>query len=510
MGELMSNLISFGEKLANRACSAPDAMAVSCGDATITWSELDSRSNRIAHALAELGVGIGDLITLALPNSIAFIEACWGIWKVGATPQPVSFRSPASELRSIVELANPPLVIALPGVDTGRRRVTVADLLSLSEDESPLDRRVSPVVKAATSGGSTGRPKLILKAAPALTAAIPPNPAAWRFQPGEIAMIPAPLYHNGPFQCALDALTNDVHLVLMEGFDAEACLTEIKRRKVTWIYLVPTMMSRIWRLPHEVRARYDVSTLRTLWHLAAPCPPWLKEAFINWLGPEVIMELYGATDGNAWTEISGTEWLRHRGSVGRPVMGEIRVFDAEGNELPAGEVGDIYTRQSESAGPAYIYRGEVARTLPGGWQTVGDVGWLDGEGYLYLADRRTDMILIGGSNVYPAEIEAAIDAHPLVGSSAVVGLPDEDMGSYIHAIVQADKALSANELLEFLRQHLVTYKLPRSIEFVDFPLRDDAGKVRRSQLRNDRLAKIGEKLDPEPGSTFSRSLSLAV
>ncbi len=257
------------------------------------------------------------------------------------------------------------------------------------------------------------------------------------------------------------------------------------------MYLVPTMMSRISRLPEEIRTRYDVSSLKTVWHLAAPCPPWLKEEWINWLGADVIMELYAGTEGQARTVITGREWLSHRGSVGRVYPnGEMKAFDAEGRELAPGEVGEIYMRGAAGAAPTYRYLGAVARTLPGGWESLGDVGWFDEEGYLYLADRRTDMILVGGANVYPAEIEAAIEEHPLVQSSAVIGLPEDDLGNRIHAIVHARGEIGLDELMSHLSERLVGYKQPRSFEFVAEPLRDDAGKVRRSALREERVAKM--------------------
>lgn len=486
---MTEDMIPLGEKLRRRAQATPDAPAVSCGEATLSCSQLEARANRIARALQGLGVKLGDLVTIGLPNGVNFVEACWGVWKLGATPQPVSFRLPSSELQAIVDLADPPVVIALPGMEVNRRRVTVDDLLAWSDDERPLEPRVAPVLKAATSGGSTGRPKLILSGSSGLTSAEPTDyPGGWRFRPGETALIPGPLYHNGPFGCAFETIVQDGHLVLLPRFDAEGVLAEIERRRATWVYLVPTMMSRIWRLPDEVRARYDVSSLKTLWHLAAPCPPWLKEAFIGWFGPEVIMELYGGTESQAWTTITGNEWLEHRGSVGRAVVGEMKIFDADGNVLPAGEVGEVYMRRPEGSRPSYEYRGATARALPGGWESLGDIGYLDADGYLYLSDRRTDMILVGGSNVYPAEVEAAIDEHPLVVSSAVVGLPHEDMGSSIHAIVQSRPGLTAEALLAHLAERLVAYKLPRSVEFVDEPLRDEAGKVRRTQLRDERIA----------------------
>jgi bile acid-coenzyme A ligase len=250
------------------------------------------------------------------------------------------------------------------------------------------------------------------------------------------------------------------------------------------------MMGRIWRLPIETRAQYDVSSLKTVWHLAAPCPAWLKEEWIHWLGADVIMELYGGTEGIATTVITGSEWLTHRGSVGRVGLGGIMAaFDSEGRELPIGETGEIFMKRAENMPLTYRYVGATARTLPGGWESIGDIGWFDQEGYLYLADRRSDMILVGGANVYPAEIEAALDEHPLVQSSCVIGLPDEDLGNRVHAIVQPRPGLTVEDLQAHLAERLVIYKRPRSFELVNEPLRDDAGKVRRNALRDERVAK---------------------
>ncbi|MCK1268912.1 AMP-binding protein [Bradyrhizobium sp. 49] len=495
---MAEELIPLGEKLARQARSTPDAPAVSCGETTLTWRHLEGRANRIARALESLGVRVGDLVTVGLPNGVDFIEACWGIWKLGATPQPVSFRLPKAELQAIVALAGSTFAIASPNVETEQRRYTVDDLLALSDDDRPVVSRIAPICCAFTSGGSTGRPKLVLSGRCGATTPAPEQSSMWRLDSRDTALIPGPLYHGGPFWFALDLLVAGAHVVLMQRFNPEGVLAEIERRRATWLFLVPTMMSRIWRLPEEVRARYDVSSLQTLWHLAAPCPPWLKEAWISWLGPDAILESYASSENLACTMITGREWLDHRGSVGRVKIGEMKVFGAHGKELPPGEAGEIYMRRAKGAPPSYAYRGATAETLPGGWQSVGDIGHFDADGYLYLADRRTDMILVGGANVYPAEIEAAIDEHPLVLSSAVVGLPDDDMGSRVHAIINARPGLTAAILLEHLAERLVTYKLPRSVEFVDHPLRDEAGKVSRTQLRKQRIER--KQSDPSAGA----------
>jgi len=250
------------------------------------------------------------------------------------------------------------------------------------------------------------------------------------------------------------------------------------------------MMNRIWALPAAVRARYDLSSLTTVWHLAAPMPAWLKERWIEWLGAERIWELYGGTERIGTTWLNGGEWLAHRGSVGRPVEGtEVRIRGEHGTDCASGEVGEIYLRPA--SGPNSHYIGAEANCLEGGWQSLGDIGWLDADGYLYIADRRVDMILRGGANVYPAEVENAFAEHPGIASVVVVGLPDADLGQSIHAILQlhAGEITSGTveDLLAFLKERLAPYKLPMSFEFVAFPLRDESGKARRSALREERI-----------------------
>ncbi|HZK98495.1 MAG TPA: AMP-binding protein [Caulobacteraceae bacterium] len=482
----MDEPISLGARLTQLAAERPDRPAVTDIARTVTWRELDRRTNRIARGLIAAGISQGDLVTIGLANSVDFVEACHGLWKVGATPQPISWRLPAAEARAVMDLAATPILIAGDTLESENPRFDVPALLALSDDDSPLEDRTAPVWKAPTSGGSTGRPKLILSGGPGLYT--PVEIGGYRTTPRDVMVMPGPLYHNGPFTSAFAGLNQGAHLIILPRFDAEETLKAVDRHRATWIYLVPTMMSRIWRLPEEVRGRYDVTSLKTVWHLAAPCPPWLKEAWIEWLGPEVIMELYAGTEAQAVTIITGGEWLAHRGSVGKVAFGEMAAFDEHGNQLLAGEIGEVFMRRPPDMPASYSYRGATARTLPGGWESLGDIGSFDEEGYLYLADRRTDMILVGGSNVYPAEIEAALDEHPLVQSSAVIGLPDEDLGARIHAIVQPRPGLTEEALREHVRGRLVSYKQPRSYEFVGDNIRDDAGKVRRTQLRGERIA----------------------
>jgi len=277
-------------------------------------------------------------------------------------------------------------------------------------------------------------------------------------------------------------------IVVLRRFDPERALALIEEHRADWVLFVPTMMQRIWRLPEPVRARYDLSSLRRVMCTGAPSPPWQKRAFIGWLGPEKIYEAYGGTERIAGTMISGSEWLEHPGSVGKPTLGrKVRILDEAGNDCPPRAVGEVFMMPSGGRGSTYRYLGASATATSDGWESLGDMGYLDEDGYLYLVDRKTDIILCGSANLYSAEIEGAIDAHPAVRSSAVIGLPDDDLGSRVHAIVDAPAGVSEAELRAWLAERLVVYKIPRSFEFVWEPLRDDAGKLRRSALREARL-----------------------
>jgi bile acid-coenzyme A ligase len=483
------NVLSLSRVVAHWASQYPSAVAIVHEAEEITWLELEASTNKLARAYSQLGVKADDFVTVALPNGVEFFQSCIAIWKIGATPQPVSAKLPKFELDQIIELAKPSLVV---GVDFGTQDDTGISIGFQPEDRlstDPLPEITSTSFKVMTSGGSTGRPKLIVSA----------SSAQWDLDleylqiPTEGAMlIPGPLYHNGPFLWGMIALFRGNRVVVTTRFDAEQTLALLAQHKVDVVYMVPTMMQRIWKLPEATRSQHDLSHLKALWHLAAPCPAWLKEVFIEWLGASVIWELYGGTEGTGSTIISGEEWLAHRGSVGKPGdASEMKIVGDNGETLPAGEVGELYIRPVTGPGSTYRYIGAEAKAIDGGWESLGDLGYFDEDGYLYLADRHTDMILSGGANIYPAEVEAAIDAFPAVRSSAVIGLPDEDLGNAVHAIVDApgadpDKAEAA--LLNHLNERLVRYKVPRSIEFVTEPLRDDAGKVRRKQLRAERIS----------------------
>jgi bile acid-coenzyme A ligase len=481
-------MISLSRIVAHWAAIQPDRVAIDHEGLSLTWAELEERTNRLARAYEALGVGQDDFVTIALPNGLEFFEACFATWKLGATPQPVSARLPKLERDQIVELANPALVV---GCAAGEYSPTP----SLAEGYEPdaglsgaaLPERTAASLKAMTSGGSTGRPKLIVSKSPG---ANDPDIPYLEIQQRGVMLVPGPLYHNGPFLWAMIALFKGCTVGVTTRFDAEQTLATIERLGVDTIYLVPTMMRRIWALPDDVRTRHDLSSLRTLWHLAEPCPAWLKERFIEWLGPSVIWELYGGTEGQGSTIIQGTEWLTHRGSVGKPVETcEMKIVGERGETLPPGEIGEVFIRPLTGPGTTYRYIGAEAKAIEGGWESLGDLGWMDADGFLYLADRLADMVLVGGANIYPAEVEAAIDAFPGVRSSAVIGLPDDNTGNRLHAIIDRPQgAADATALIAHLGERLVRYKIPRTFEYVDEPLRDEAGKVRRKSLRDARIA----------------------
>jgi bile acid-coenzyme A ligase len=320
-------------------------------------------------------------------------------------------------------------------------------------------------------------------------------------QVGDVQLVPGPLYHNGPFSFSMFGLFAGGTLVVMERFDAAEALRLIEQHRVQWVFFVPTMMHRIWRLPD--RESYDVSSLRMVFSTGAPWPVWLKDAWIGWLGPDVIREGYGGTESQGGTSITGTESLERPGSVGLPQGGcQVRILAPDGSEVPTGEVGEIYFMPADGPGTTYYYLGaeSKARSVDGrdGWETIGDLGYVDADGYLYLVDRRTDMIVTGGANVFPAEVEAAIEAQPGVRSCAVIGLPDDDLGQRVHAIVDVGDFEPSSDtdfetaLHAALAERIARYKVPRSFELVREPLRDDAGKVRRSALRDERIPQLKE------------------
>ena len=469
-----------------------DAVCLTYPDGEVTWSELESQANRRARMLKEYGVKSDDFVTVSLGNGALFHEVCFALWKLGATPHVVSPRLPPAELKGILELLEPAMVVAGGSNLVPGHTSMDAGLPTDEYPDSPLPSSIAKHWKAMSSGGSTGRPKIIVDRLPSEV-----EPSDWLLDMPErdCVLNPGPLYHNAPFMMAHHALFRGNHVVGMSRFDAEEALRLIEKFRPGWVMMVPTMMHRIWRLPVETRDNFDLSSLKVVGHVASPMPVWLKEVWIEWLGADRIYELYGGTEGTGATWIRGDDWLTHKGSVGKFIRGaRVRVLNDQGLDCPTGEIGEVYLMPAGGPGSTYHYVGAQAKTVDDGWETLGDMGWLDEDGYLYLADRRTDLIISGGANIYPAEVEAALAEHPSVDSAVAIGIPDDDLGQTVHAVIQIHKQrqdeVGESELRNFLSERLARYKTPRTYEFVEYSLRDDAGKVRRSELRERRVEQM--------------------
>jgi bile acid-coenzyme A ligase len=489
-------LMSFGAAVALHASKRPRDVALSCGDEYLTWQELDARTNMRARWFSKLGVRPDDLVTTVMPNSIEYFEVCIAIWKLGATPQPISVQLSKRERDEVLTLADPSLIVGLdPGEAGERKSVPFGSDVPEGLSFDPLPDQVSKRWKAPTSGGSTGRPKLVLATQPAL---IDPDEGMTELglRPTARQLLVAPLHHNAPFVVAMRGLLSGGQVTIVPRFDPSETLEKLEKAQVNWVMLVPTMMHRIIRLESKERNR-DFSSLEAVFHVGGPCAPWLKRAWIDWLGPERIFELYGGTEAQATTIITGSEWLEHPGSVGHPgkrqlssgtpsaLVNTIEVMGPNLEPIERGEVGDIWMR-IDQASPTYEYVGAEPLRV-GEWESIGDLGWFDEGGYLYISDRRSDMIVSGGANVYPAEVEAQLLEHPAVDACVVIGLPDEDLGYRVHALVQMSDDTTESELRAFLGERLARYKIPRTFEWVNDVPRDAAGKIRRRTLVEARL-----------------------
>jgi bile acid-coenzyme A ligase len=487
--------ISFGRRISMLAAEHPDKTAIVFApqggqERVVSWRELDDRSTQIARLLAEHGVDESSTVVVGFPNWPEHFLADYAAWKLGALVVPVRFNIPLRERDQILEVANPTVVVS-DWDDVPYPSLNSADLeRSRTCSTEPLPDKVAHPGKSVGSGGSTGRPKIIVDPAPwARSLHNPRLQEVGGFRPGQVQLIAGPLYHNSPFSWSQYGLFYDQTLVLMERFDAAKAVDLIERYRANWMFLAPIMMRRIYLLP-DIHER-DLSSIEAIFHTAAPCPPWLKRAWIDLIGAEKIYESFGATEAIGSTTIRGDEWLEHPGSVGRPRDAEMKILDEEGNEVPQGEVGEIFFRPLKRD-PTYYYIGSPpAKSTPDGFHSVGDMGWIDEDGYLFLADRRVDLIITGGANVYPAEVEGALTEHPEVADAAVVGVSDEEWGKRVHAIVQPRDLTSPpalEDLDAFCRDRIASYKLPKTYEFVDGLPRDGAGKLRRRSLAEDRAS----------------------
>ncbi|OSC41582.1 class I adenylate-forming enzyme family protein [Mycobacterium decipiens] len=473
--------IPFGTKLhelARRRTDSP-ALTTVAPDGTaqsVTFGQLDAGANQWGRALAASGAETGSYVALPIPNSQHLVLATLGCWKIGAVPIPMHWDLPEWERNRVLAVVNPAVV-----VDDQHRWKLAAR--AADESESPLFTAISPMANGICSSGSTGVPKVILNLAPSVW--IPqhgePFLAAWApvAQPQTI-MVPAPMYHTNGFATFLFLLAGD-HLVVLEKFDAALVVDVIERYRITNFTATPTMLKRIAALP-DIRQR-DLSSIVFILQGAAVMPPSLLQTWFELLSPEQIVTAYGMTENLGLTALRGDEWLAHPGSVGRAFRDtEIRILDAEKRPLGPGEDGDVYLRAPMSAG--YRYLG-VAAPLPcteDGFRSAGDIGHLDADGYLYIIDRHADMIVTGGANVFPAEVESALAGHPEIADVVVIGIADPDWGRRVHAVVQVAAPLTEQQVIDYAKSRLAPYKVPKTVEFVDAIPRTAATKVNRSAM----------------------------
>jgi long-chain acyl-CoA synthetase len=482
--------------IAGTAAIDPDRIALIDGARRITFGELDALANGLATSLAERGVGAGDAVGILMHNRAEWFMISHAIARLGAMFVPISTRLTPSEAAYIVADSAMKVCVAEGPVDFSGVGVSTIDVdapgFEVTGATPPRqDFLNTPPTLMGYTSGTTGRPKAVERPAPmpapaATTSAVA---AFWGYGPDTVQLICGPLYHTAPSAYAEYALWEGGRVVVQDRFSGEGCLALIEEHAVSRTQMVPAHFVRILETEW---ARYDTSSVRLLIHAAAMCPVHLKWRILDVFPPGTVWELYGATEAMG-TVISPGEWLLKPGSVGRPFPGlSIRVLDEAGHPAAPGEVGTIYV--SQFPGAKFSYRGDDEKTEAAyreGYVTVGDLGHLDEHGYLYIADRRTDLILSGGVNIYPAEVENALAADPDVIDSAVIGLPDERMGHVVHAVVElrAGATPDAALILERLSVHLADFKRPRTIEFVDELPREPNGKVLKRKLQEERSAR---------------------
>ncbi len=479
----------------------PSRLAIVDGDRRVTYGELESMVASAAGAFAAQGVGHGDRVAVMLHNRVELSAAWNAAARVGAYVVPIGYRSTAPEVEYLLGDSEAAVFVHdVPDVaEVAAAAVpTVRAIWPFDSDELWLSGRDAPnedflgaaVVCMNYTSGTTGRPKGIERGptAPARVPGASPYVDFWGFRADDVHLLCGPGYHAAPGGYAQMHLVEGACVVMMRRFDATDCLQLIETERVTNSHMVPAVFVRILEADWQ---SFDRSSVRKILHAAAPCPVDVKRRIMDVFPPGTIWEYYGMSEGMG-TVVSPEEWLERPGTVGRPFPGvALTVHDEDGKELPPGEVGYIYVTGREGQ-EQFRYRNAPTKTEEA-WRgdrfTVGDLGWLDEDGYLFFADRRVDLILSGGVNVYPAEVEAALIAHPEVVDSAVFGLPDARMGQRVHAVVerQPGSQVDVEDLREYLRVQIADFKVPRTIEFVDELPREPNGKVRKRLLRDERV-----------------------
>jgi long-chain acyl-CoA synthetase len=493
--------------LARHADAQPDRPALVEGDRRLSWREYHHRRNRLAHALGSLGLAAGEHVVLYAHNSLEVVLAAAAARAVGLIAVPMNHRLTADEVAYILDdsdavaaFVGDAFVPMLERVRARAPRVRHAILLgaerrpwALHLDDLLAAGRAGPVVAPAGLGGSmiytagtTGRPKGARRRASDPAAVLPRLAALHCVAPDDVHLVAGPLYHSAPGGFALYAHMLGQTVVVMPRFDAEDALRTIARHRCTTTFMAPTLLKRLVDLPEATRARYDVASMRSIVVAAAPCPMRVKEAILAWFGP-VLYEFYGSTELGVNTVLQPGDMLRKPRSCGRAAPGvELAVLDEAGRRLPTGQPGELHVRRDAGMFEGYYKNAAATReTERGDWLSVGDVAWMDDEGFVYICDRKRDMIISGGVNIYPAEIEDVLHRHPAVEDVAVFGVPDAEWGERVHAAIQRrpGAALGADEVVDFCRRHLADYKTPRQVSFHDEFPRDTAGKLVKRLLR---------------------------
>jgi bile acid-coenzyme A ligase len=487
-----ATLVPYGTRISQLAAELGDSVAVTfvteAAEATdISWRRLDERSTQVGRALAAAGIGPSDLVALQLKNSPELLYAVFGAWKVGGAPVPVRWDLPAWEQARVLDVIDAKITLS----DTD-------DFLeaTLAESTEPLPEVIAPISSGICSSGSTGTPKVILRQVPAVyDPASPPLRIQQSWAPlsaNQVVLTPGPMYHNNGFMITTDLLSG-FRCVLMERFDAAQAVDLIERYRVTGFTGATPMFQRIARLD-GLRER-DFSSIEYTMQGAAVLPDWVARVWFDLIGPERFHMTYGSSEGTGVVACRGDMWMARPGTLGLPWGGtEIRILGPDGSERPPGEIGEIYMRPASGITHHYLGAVPQAPRTDDGFTTIGDLGWVDEDGFLYIADRRVDMIVTGGVNVFPAEIETALSEHPGVADVVVIGLTDEEWGRRVHAIVQPvdpSSPPSVEGIIAHAKNRLAPYKVPKTVELIDVIPRSEATKVNRAKLTEAREASAG-------------------
>jgi len=484
------------------------AVVMGGSGATLSYRELEHRSNQIARLFREWGLRTGDHIALLFDNTIDVFPIVWAAQRSGLLYTPVNWHLSQAEATYIVENCEARLLLSSPALEGSAAAIGRAnpELERIVTGDVPGVRSLARLVRGVStepiedeaegyymfySSGTTGRPKGILPEISGLPfgGGLPIDhrmATGFGFGRDTGYLSPGPIYHAAPLAWIIGTIRNGGTAVVMEKFDAENALRLVERYRITHGQFVPTMFVRMLKLPAAVRRRYDVSSLRAVVHSAAPCPVEVKEQMIDWFGPKLV-EFYGGTEGSGFFMIDTPAWLAHKGSVGTPLRGVVHICDDEGNELRPGEIGTVWF----SDAGRFSYHRDAGKTANAyndkGWNTLGDLGHVDKEGFLYLSGRRADLILSGGVNIYPREIEDVLTLHPAVEDVAVIGIPDAEFGQRVHAVVQPAEWATAGpelaaELIAYCRNNIGHYKCPKTVSFATVP-RLPSGKILRRALK---------------------------